>query len=237
MATDLIDAGVRVRNALTTILVGMENQTGALQSFTDGIIGAAEVMLEFGNDADRLADFLTLVQLAGASTAAVGFTSFGGNSIKLEAATARDALWTDGIVIGVTTVTASPAVPVPESWDAGDMIRIDGSTRFSTAETGYPARCWTGWIFSWVENAAPILMASNPGEENPALYSFTRAEARDVALAVAALRGIDFIDNYSIFAGLGLDAFTNDEIHMNVLGHSIVTQNIVGALGQAVMTQ
>src|SRR5690606_21775481 len=55
----------------------------------------------------------------------VGFTSFGGSGITLETAVARDALWTDGIVIGVTTVTASPAVPVPASWDEGDMVRIE----------------------------------------------------------------------------------------------------------------
>lgn len=71
MATDLIDAAVRSRNALTTVLVGLENQTGAIQSVTDGIIAASEAMLEFGQDSEKMESFLNLATTAAASLAAV----------------------------------------------------------------------------------------------------------------------------------------------------------------------
>ena len=71
MATDLIDASVRAKNAITTVLVGLENQTGAIQSVTDGIIAASEAMLEFGQDAEKMESFLKLATVAGASLAAV----------------------------------------------------------------------------------------------------------------------------------------------------------------------
>ena len=71
MSTDLIDAAVRSRNALTTVLVELENQTGAIQAVTDGIIYASEAMLEFGQDAEKMESFLQLATTAAASLAAV----------------------------------------------------------------------------------------------------------------------------------------------------------------------
>lgn len=71
MATDLIDASVRAKNAITTVLVGLENQAGAIQAVTDGIIIASEAMLEFGQDAEKMEAFLKLTTVAGASLAAV----------------------------------------------------------------------------------------------------------------------------------------------------------------------
>lgn len=71
MATDLVDASVRVRNAITVTLVAMEEQTGAIQSVTDGIITAAEALLAFGQDAEKMEAFLDAVTVAAASTAAV----------------------------------------------------------------------------------------------------------------------------------------------------------------------
>src|SRR5690554_2846198 len=71
MATDLVDASVRVRNAITVTLVVMEEQTGALQSVTDGIITAAEALLAFGQDAEKMEAFLDAVTVAATSTAAV----------------------------------------------------------------------------------------------------------------------------------------------------------------------
>lgn len=71
MATDLIDAGVRVRNAITATLVSIEEQTGAIQSVTDGIITAAEALLAFGQDAEKMESFLDAITVAATSTAAV----------------------------------------------------------------------------------------------------------------------------------------------------------------------
>lgn len=48
---NLADTTVRLRTAVTSILVAFENETGALQEFTNGLIKSADWMLEFGNNA------------------------------------------------------------------------------------------------------------------------------------------------------------------------------------------
>lgn len=54
MSNNLVDAGVRIRTAVTEILVAFENETGALQEFTNGLIKSADWMLEFGNNAEQM---------------------------------------------------------------------------------------------------------------------------------------------------------------------------------------
>lgn len=71
MATDLIDASVRARNAVTVTLAAIEEQTGAIQAVTDGIIMASEALLEFGQDSEKLESLIKLATVAGASFAAV----------------------------------------------------------------------------------------------------------------------------------------------------------------------
>src|SRR5690606_8699730 len=71
MANNLTDAGVRSRTALTQVLVALEEQTGGLQAFTDGIITAADAMLEFGMDSERMADFLGVLEIAALSVASI----------------------------------------------------------------------------------------------------------------------------------------------------------------------
>lgn len=71
MANNLTDAGVRSATALTAVLVALEDQTGALQAFTDGIIAAADAVLAFSEDAEKMEGFLQLATVAGASLAAI----------------------------------------------------------------------------------------------------------------------------------------------------------------------
>lgn len=71
MSNNLTDAGVRVRTALTAMFVSVENQTGAWQSLTNGIIAASNVVLNFSNDADGMAAALNLATTAGAAMASV----------------------------------------------------------------------------------------------------------------------------------------------------------------------
>lgn len=71
MANNLTDAGVRARTALAQILVAAENQTGALQALTEGIISAADALVEFGGDSDRMAGFLNAATTAAAAYASV----------------------------------------------------------------------------------------------------------------------------------------------------------------------
>lgn len=55
MANNLVDAKTRMITALTAIFVAVEDQTGAWQSLTDGIITAADWLLEAAGDTDKLA--------------------------------------------------------------------------------------------------------------------------------------------------------------------------------------
>jgi len=71
MSTNLTDAAVRSRTALTTVLVSLENQTGGLQAVTDGIISAANAMQEFGADSEKMTAFLTTATTAATALAVV----------------------------------------------------------------------------------------------------------------------------------------------------------------------
>lgn len=71
MSNNLVDASVRTKTAITAVLVEIENQTGGLQTLTDGIISAADAMLSFGGDSEKVANFLTLTTAAATSLAAV----------------------------------------------------------------------------------------------------------------------------------------------------------------------
>lgn len=71
MASNLTDAAVRSRTALTQVLVALEGQTGALQTLTDGIIMAADAMLEFGGDSGKMAATLEVLQGAALSVSAI----------------------------------------------------------------------------------------------------------------------------------------------------------------------
>lgn len=71
MAVNLTDAGVRMRTALQITLVALEEQTGALQTFTDTLVSAADMMIEFAGSAGGIETIMTAVTLAATSTAAV----------------------------------------------------------------------------------------------------------------------------------------------------------------------
>ncbi|MFV8932003.1 tape measure protein [Serratia fonticola] len=73
MSNNLIDAGVRIKTAVTQIAVAFETQTGALQAFTNGLISAADGMLAFGQDSDKMsAAVQTGVTVATAFAALMG---------------------------------------------------------------------------------------------------------------------------------------------------------------------
>ncbi|MEI7006052.1 tape measure protein [Pectobacterium parmentieri] len=71
MANNLTDASVRMKTAITAILVETEKGTGALQSFTNGIISAADALLNFGNDSQNMPKFIDAVTISATALAAV----------------------------------------------------------------------------------------------------------------------------------------------------------------------
>lgn len=76
-----------------------------------------------------------------------------------------------------------------------------------------------------------ILMCANPATaESPSVYRFNMGVVRSAILDAAKICKVDFIDNYSAFDGLDLDAHLVDGLHPNVLGHSVIAGNIISAL-------
>ncbi|WP_312384564.1 tape measure protein [Atlantibacter subterraneus] len=58
MSNNLTDASVRIKTAITEVLVAIEHQTGALQSFTNDLISASDAVLEFGRDSESMSGFI-----------------------------------------------------------------------------------------------------------------------------------------------------------------------------------
>ncbi|EOD3914722.1 tape measure protein [Enterobacter hormaechei] len=71
MSNNLTDAGVRMKTAFTEVLVAIESQTGALQTFTNGLIAAADTILEFGRDSESMAGFIDTATIAAQAFALV----------------------------------------------------------------------------------------------------------------------------------------------------------------------
>lgn len=71
MSNNLTDAGVRIKTAFTEILVAIENQTGALQTFTNDLISASDSILEFGRDSEGMAGFIDTATIAAQAFALV----------------------------------------------------------------------------------------------------------------------------------------------------------------------
>ena len=64
MSNNFTDAGVRMKTAITAILVEAEKGTGALQSFTNGIISAADALLNFSGDAGKMSSTIDAATIA-----------------------------------------------------------------------------------------------------------------------------------------------------------------------------
>lgn len=102
MANNLTDAGVRMRTALTAVLVSLEDQTGALQALTDGLIQAADAVLSFAGDEEMMAGLLQATELAAMSLAAV---IAGRVVMALAAASAQ--FYRSAAAMGVATTAAN----------------------------------------------------------------------------------------------------------------------------------
>ena len=69
MSNNLVDASVRIKTAITSILVAFENETGVIQEFTNGLIASADSMLKFSQDSEKMTGFIDA-----ATTAATVFS-------------------------------------------------------------------------------------------------------------------------------------------------------------------
>lgn len=87
------------------------------------------------------------------------------------------------------------------------------------------------YLLSSLTDKSVILMAANPAANNdPATYSFTMQDVRDVVYRVAKANSIDMVDNYAIFSELENAKYTADGLHPNELGHLIMGRNIINSM-------
>ena len=102
MASNLTDAGVRARTAITAVLVAMEERSGALQAFTDGIIRAADAVLSLAGDGEAMTAIMDGLTTAGMALSAVIAGRLIGAFLGFAAAQMRAAT-----TMGVATVAAN----------------------------------------------------------------------------------------------------------------------------------
>lgn len=79
------------------------------------------------------------------------------------------------------------------------------------------------------QGCLPILMVSPQAEVLPT-HAYDMHQVRNAIAKVAARRGIDFIDNYSLFGDCPLKYFTKDNLHPNDIGHALIARNITNAI-------
>jgi lysophospholipase L1-like esterase len=79
-----------------------------------------------------------------------------------------------------------------------------------------------------------VLLTPPPAVDNSApTYAFNTGQVRDIITSVGASRRNDVIDCYAAFRGLSLTSYLTDGLHPNADGHTIIAENIIGALESA----
>lgn len=93
MSNNLVDASVRMRTAVTAMLVAVEGQTGVIQGFTNSIITAADTILGFSENSEAMTGYIDSATLAAKAFALVMAGRYAGSlkdalSGKLQSITA-----------------------------------------------------------------------------------------------------------------------------------------------------
>ncbi|EMD5645412.1 tape measure protein [Enterobacter hormaechei] len=71
MSNNLVDASVRMRTAVTSMLVAVEGQAGVIQNFTNSIIAAADTILSFSENSEAMKGYIDSATLAAKAFALV----------------------------------------------------------------------------------------------------------------------------------------------------------------------
>lgn len=122
MSNNLVDASVRIKTAITSILVAFENETGVIQEFTNGLIASADSMLKFSQDSEKMTGFIDA-----ATTAATVFSG-------VIAARYVGAL-TQGVAAKVKSIAASRQQVIADSQSSqAALISANSTLRKSLAD-------------------------------------------------------------------------------------------------------
>jgi tape measure domain-containing protein len=170
MAANLTDAGVRTTTAITQVLVSLESQTGALQAVTDGIVEAANAVLEFGGDAEKMAAFLDGATTAATALASViagrliGATAAYSKALLSQAAAAVGAARSAEANLRLAQAEAAAAANALTQASASEKAAIGLSTHAAAANTLQAAQVRaataTGALTAATATAATVARAS-----------------------------------------------------------------------------
>ncbi|HCR1930173.1 TPA: tape measure protein [Enterobacter roggenkampii] len=122
MSNNLVDASVRIKTAITSILVAFENETGVIQEFTNGLIASADSMLKFSQNSEKMTGFIDA-----ATTAAAVFSG-------VIAARYVGAM-TQGVAAKVKSIAASRQQVIADSQSSqAALISANSALRKSVAD-------------------------------------------------------------------------------------------------------
>lgn len=183
MANSLVDAGVRTKEAVTGVLFALEQQTGGLQTFTNGIIAAADAMIEFGSDGERMAQFLQLAELAAASLAAV----MAGRVIMSMAASTKE-FYANTIAARAKSAAELQAAQTAAALAAENLIQAQTAAR---AAVGMGHQAQAAAALTAAENAATAATARLTAAQSAmaGAFSVTATAAGALRTALAFLGG------------------------------------------------
>lgn len=171
MSNNLVDAGVRSRTALTAVLVSLEEQTGALDKFTNGIIMAADAVLSFAGDAENMATLLAVIETAAVSTAAVIAARFVGSVVA-----GTQALYASTIA---ATAKARSDVAIAQSAAAAAAATLMQARAAEQAAVGLSTHAAAARTLAQAEAAATV-----------ATNTLTAAQQRLAGMATLATRAL-----------------------------------------------
>ncbi|HDC4767872.1 TPA: tape measure protein [Enterobacter asburiae] len=122
MSNNLVDASVRIKTAITAILVAFEGETGVIQGFTNGLIASADSMLKFSQNSEKMTGFIDA-----ATTAATVFSG-------VIAARYVGAM-TQGVAAKVKSIAASRQQVIADSQSSqAALISANSTLRKSVAD-------------------------------------------------------------------------------------------------------
>ena len=225
MAANLTDAGVRVRTALTQVLVSLEAQTGGLQAVTDGIITAANAMLEFGADAEGMAAALEVGTTAAGALAAV----MAGRVLAALAAFVQQ-----NVVAAIAaTRTAQANLALAAAEEAAAMGALSQARASAAATVGLSTHAAAATTLAAAEARATVASTALAAAQTAMVRTATVATvaARGLAAVMGLLGGpvgVAIVAAYGIYQ---LGTRLSEYINTGGRGKA-VTQELTASLGQ-----
>lgn len=166
MSNNLVDASVRMRTAVTAMLVAVEGQTGVIQGFTNSIITAADTILSFSENSEAMTGYIDSATLAAKAFALIMAGRYAG-SLK------------DALSGKLQSIAATRQLTAAENQSAQSLLIAANAAQRKTLADKEAA-------FSAVALAqAELNVARGSNAEMTALENLNAAKSRARAVALA----------------------------------------------------